>query len=186
MFRAALDRRFLSILGLTLLLGSVSVVFTAGYFFFGWGGQYKYELFYFPSPIIYISNSLTATGRMLSFVMPIVAFLVLLLSAEAFRTHSSEILSTEHHYQQGALPGTLKFKRYPTGILVISSAGDIGMGQAPQPSAKRDLLSRLFPYDAGEKAVQLGRTRAGLTVGRAKEGLRSPAGGGSGSLLTKT
>jgi len=90
-----LDRRFVAIVGLTLLLGSISIIFTVGYFFFGWGGQYKYELFYFHSPVFYTLDSLTTTGRMLSLVLPVVTFLGVLLTAEVIRIPSPRMPSTE-------------------------------------------------------------------------------------------
>jgi hypothetical protein len=160
---AGLDRRFLAIAALTLLLASISLIFTAGYFFFGWGGQYRYELFYFPSPVIYTLDSLTATGRMLSFALPVLAFLTILLTAEMIRIPSPTMLSTEPRYQNGDLPGPSKLKQYPAGILATSVGKELGL--APRPSFASDFLGRLFPYDSDQNAVHAGRTDAHLSMG---------------------
>ena len=162
-----LNRRFLAIGTLTLLLGSVSVIFTIGYFFFGWGGQYKYELFYFPSPVASTLDSLTSTGRMLSFLLPAVVFLTLLLTAAIIRIPSSKVLSTQNRHQQGGLPGAPKFKLHPVGILAISAAGashEAEIEQARPKPAKRYSLGRLFPYDPNQSAARSGQVQAGLAI----------------------
>ncbi len=85
-----MDKAFLWIALITLLSGSVFIVFTLGYLYFGWAGPYRYDLLYFPSPIAYTLNSLTSTGRMISLVLPVVAFSILILSSEVIRFASSK------------------------------------------------------------------------------------------------
>jgi len=161
-----LDRRFLTIAALTTLLGSISMIFTVGYFFFGWGGQYRYELFYFPSPVVYTLDSLTTTGRMLSFVMPVVAFLTLLLMAQIVRIPSSKMLSTGAPYPNGVLPGSLELKQYSTGILVASVGRELD--SATQPSFASGFLSRLFPYDRDQSEAPEGHIDTHLIIGAEK------------------
>lgn len=165
-----MNGRFLGIASLTLLLGSLYFIFTVGFFFFGWVGQYKYELFYFPSPVISTLDSLTATGRMLSLLLPVVVFFALLLTGEMIKIPSSKMLSTEHRHQHGDLPGAPLFKHYPTGILAVSAVGDpasSGEGRAIKAS-RSDFLTRLFPYDPRESTARPGRMDTGLNAGSEK------------------
>jgi hypothetical protein len=171
-----------------LLLGLVSIGFTVGYFFFGWGGQYKYELFYFPSPVAFTLDSLTTTGRMLSFILPVVAFSALLLSAEVIRIPSSKTISTEQqHPQRGLLGATLK--QYPVGVLAVSTAGSLDLdnaAQASQVSVKHDHLGRLFPYECNEDALRLGQTNIILTIEPEEKDQITSACDASQILLTTT
>jgi len=188
-FGVGLDRRFVAIVGLTLLLGSISIIFTVGYFFFGWGGQYKYELFYFPSPVIYTLDSLTTTGRMLSFILPAVAFLTLLLTAGSIRISSPRMLSAEHYHKNGDLPGSPMLKQYPTGILAVSAGRDLVLAagsHAPQASFVCNLLSRLFPYDRNQGEAGLRHIDTNLAVRREKTTQPTAAREMSLRLLTKT
>jgi hypothetical protein len=154
-----LNRRFLAIGMVVLLLGSLYIVFTIGFLFFGWGAQYRYELFYFPSPVTSTLDSLTATGRMVSITLPIVAVSSLLLSALAIRIPSPQMISAERP-RRAPLPGFPGMKQFPTGVFATS--GDVDP-EASTPllerSLKSDFLCRLFPYE--EQGVALGRVQVG-------------------------
>jgi hypothetical protein len=185
----AMNKGFLAIGTLTFLLGFVSVIFTVGYFLFGWDGQYRYEMFYFPSPVTFTLDSLTATGRMISFVLPIVAFATLLLTADAVRIPSARMLSAGHHHQQRDSLRVPKMKQYPTGILAVSVGRDqdlVGAGPALQTAAKPDFLARLFPYDSRASPARLSQ----IDTGTFTESERSQSAYASRrpavSLLTKT
>jgi hypothetical protein len=150
-----------------LLLGLVSIGFTIGYFFFGWGGQYKYELFYFPSPVTFTLDSLTNTGRMLSFVLPVVAFSALLLSAEVIRIPSSKMISMEQQRQQAALPGAPKLKQYPIGTFTVSISRDLdpdNTARTSRVSFEHDYLSRLFPYERDDGTRTPGQIGMDMTI----------------------
>lgn len=65
-----------------LLAASLSfVAFTIVYLSFHWGNlfAYRYELWYFPPPVPYY-NMLTSSGMLLSVILPIVAFVMLLVT----------------------------------------------------------------------------------------------------------
>jgi hypothetical protein len=160
-----LNRGFLAIGGVLLLLGSLYIAFTIGFLFFGWGGQYRYELFYFPSPVAYTVDSLTSSGRMVSMALPIVAVLSLLLGVLAIRIPSPGLLSTKQGHSSASLPGTPRLTQFPTGILAVSTTRDFGSDAEAlglHPHFKRDFLSRLFPYEGD--GVAPGRRQAGTGI----------------------
>lgn len=163
----SLNWRFLAIAMLTLLLGSIYLAFTIGFFLSGWGSQYRYELFYFPSPVASTLVSLTSTGRMVSLILPIVAVSSLLLSALVFRLPSPRMISTEQQRQQASLPGAPGLKQLPTGIFAVSTTWSLDLANAARSLMlpfKHDFLSRLFPYEAKEPAPSLGRSDVSLTI----------------------
>jgi hypothetical protein len=162
-----LNWRFLGIGIVMLFLGLVSIGFTVGYFFFGWGGPYKYELFYFPSPVAFTLDSLTNTGRMLSFILPVAAFLALVLSAEVIRIPSSKMISTEQQRQHAGPLGAPKLNQYPIGILAVSASGDRDLddtARASRVSVKHDYLGRLFPYERNDGALGIGQISMNVTI----------------------
>jgi len=84
---------------LAVLLGSTLVYFTLGYLSFHWGGPYKYELWYYPSPVSSTPDSVASLGILASIALPVVVFLALLFSPEIIRRISSNSRSTEHNSQ---------------------------------------------------------------------------------------
>jgi hypothetical protein len=183
----ALNRGFLAIAMLTLLLGSVYIALI-GFFFAGWGAQYRYELFYFPSPVTYTLDSLTSTGRMVSIVLPILAVSSLLLSALAIRIPSAKMISTEQHRPQASLPGAPKLKQLPTGTFAVSTPGDANLDAAApalQASVKHDYLYRLFPYEPKGVALGCGRVNINLAIEPGKSQTRAAC-DLSSMLLTTT
>lgn len=148
-------------------MGSLYIAFTIGFLFFGWGGQFRYELFYFPSPVTYTLDSLTSTGRMISFILPVLAVSSLLLSVLVVRLPSASMISTEQQRQQASLPGAPKLKRLPTGVLAASASGAVGLDAAALAlgaSVKHDYLCRLFPYEPKGVTPVRGRVNMNLSI----------------------
>lgn len=171
-----------------LLPSAAYIAFTVGFLFFHWGGQYRYELFYFPSPVAYTLESLTATGRMVSVVAPVLAVSILILSAAAFQIPSPSVLSTEEQRQQASVPRAPMLKPYLAGVVAAANSQAIDSedrSAAPRASAKRGFLDRLFPYERQDRALTPGVT--GLeAVPMAGRGQTTIASYSASRLLTTT
>ena len=166
-----MNRGFLAIGIVLLLLSSLYIAFTIGFLLFGWGAQYRYDLFYFPSPIVSTVDSLTSTGRMVSIALPIVAVSSLLLAALAIRIPSPKMISIERQ-RPASLPGVPSLKGFPAGILAAPATEGVDFGSSTpvlEGSVKHDLLYRLFPYE--RQGVAVGRAQVKVKPGhRAGEG----------------